>query len=133
MPASLAYTFNHIHVFCSDLQTTERWFLDGIGAELVERRDSRGAPASVLSLGGARILLRGAREGEELAAAGDRHFGADHFGLEVADVDATIEHLRQRGVTIEVEPWDFRPETRIAFVIGPDNVRIEFVQPRTPA
>jgi lactoylglutathione lyase len=118
VPTSLDYTFNHIHVFCSDLETSERWFVDGMGA------------ASVLKLGGAQILLRGKREGEELAPAGSRHFGTDHFGLEVPDVDGTVAELRRRGVTIEVEPWDFRRDLRIAFVKGPDNVRIELVEPR---
>ena len=129
MATPLEYQFNHIHVFCSDLAATERWFVEGIGAELVERRDSRGTPASVLRLGGAQILLRGAREGENLALAGARHFGTDHFGLEVADVDATVAELKRRGVFVEVEPWDFRPGLRIAFVKGPDDVRIELVQP----
>lgn len=124
------YQFNHIHVFCSDPAATERWFVEGVGAELVERRESRGVPSAVLRLGGAQVLLRGAREGEALAAAGARQFGADHFGLQVADVDATIERLRARGVEIEVEPWDFSPRLRIAFIKGPDNVRIELVQPQ---
>ena len=47
-----------------------------------------------------------------------------------ADADATVAELRRRGVEIEVEPWDFSAESRIAFVKGPDNVRIELVQPR---
>ena len=130
MATPLEYQFNHIHVFCSDLAATERWFTEGLGAELVERRDSRGVPGVVLRLGGAQVLLRPARAGEDLAPAGARHFGADHFGLRVDDVDATVEELRRRGVEIEVEPWDFRPESRIAFVKGPDNVRIELVQQR---
>lgn len=124
------YQFHHIHVFCSDLDATERWFVDGVGAEFVDRRDSRGVPGVTLRLGGATVLLRPARAGEELANAGDRHFGADHFGLRVADVDATVDELRRRGVEIEVEPWDFAPTTRIAFIKGPDNVRIELVQPK---
>jgi catechol 2,3-dioxygenase-like lactoylglutathione lyase family enzyme len=131
MAAPLDYRFHHIHVFCSDLAESERWFVDGLGAELVERRDSRGVPAVVLRLGGAQILLRPARENESLASAGARHFGADHFGLQVSDVDATVEELRRRGVFIEVEPWDFSPGSRIAFVKGPDEVRIELVQPRS--
>ena len=128
MPAPLDCRFDHIHVFCSDLDCTERWFLEGLGATLVERRMSRGIPLSVLSLGGAQILLRGAREGEALEPAGGRRFGTDHFGLRVPDVDAAIAELRQRGVTIEVEPWDITPTTRIAFVKGPDDVRIELIQ-----
>lgn len=128
MAAPLEYQFDHIHVFCSDLGATERWFVDQLGAELVERRDSRGVPGVVLGLGGAQVLLRPARAGEELAAAGPRRFGADHFGLEVSDVDATVAELKRRGVFVEVEPWDFSPGTRIAFIKGPDEVRIELVQ-----
>ena len=130
MAAPLDYQFHHIHVFCSDLAATERWFTDGLGAELVERRDSRGVPGVVLRLGGAQILLRPARAGENLAPAGARRFGADHFGLEVSDIDATVAELKRRGVFVEVEPWDFSPRARIAFIKGPDEVRIELVQPK---
>ena len=128
MPTPLAYRFDHLHVFCSDVDATERWFVEGLGATLVERRLSRGVRVSELQLGGAQILIRAAREGEQLAPAGARHFGADHFGLRVVDVDATVAELRRRGVQIEVEPWDFGPTMRIAFVKGPDDVRIELVQ-----
>ena len=130
MTAPLEYQFNHVHVFCSDYEATERWFVEGIGAELVERRVARGVPLSELRLGGAHILIRGARESEDFAPAGARHFGTDHFGLQVEDVDATVAELRRRGVTIEVEPWDVGPNLRIAFVKGPDDVRIELVQTR---
>jgi catechol 2,3-dioxygenase-like lactoylglutathione lyase family enzyme len=130
MADARTYQFHHIHVFCSDLDATERWFVDGVGAEFVDRRDSRGVPGVTLRLGGANVLLRPAREGEDLVGAGARHYGADHFGLQVDDVDATVADLRGRGVEIEVEPWDFAPTTRIAFIKGPDNVRIELVQPK---
>ena len=130
MAAPLEFDFNHIHVFCSDLGATERWFVDGMGARVVEHRESRGVPATVLDLGGARVLLRPGREGENLAPAGARHYGTDHFGLGVADVDAAVAELKKRGVFIEVEPWDFSPGSRIAFVKGPDDVRIELVQSR---
>jgi catechol 2,3-dioxygenase-like lactoylglutathione lyase family enzyme len=130
MAAPLEYQFHHIHVFCSDVDATQRWFTDGLGAELVGRADSRGVPGVTLRVGGAQVLLRPARAGEDLVPAGARHFGADHFGLQVSDVDATVAELKQRGVFIEVEPWDFGPHTRIAFIKGPDEVRIELVQPK---
>jgi catechol 2,3-dioxygenase-like lactoylglutathione lyase family enzyme len=130
MSTPLEYQFHHIHIFSSDVPATERWLIDGIGAELVGRHDSRGVLTSTLRLGGAQILIRGAREGEQLARPGGSHFGTNHFGLRVVDIDATVATLRSRGVTIEVEPWDINPTTRIAFVKGPDEVRIELVQPR---
>jgi catechol 2,3-dioxygenase-like lactoylglutathione lyase family enzyme len=124
-------TFDHVHVYCSDFDATERWFREGLGAELVERTEAPGVRTGRLRVGGATLLIRSAREGEKLAPGlVDRHFGTDHFGLRVADIDATVAELRGRGVVIDVEPWDISPKLRIAFVRGPDNVRIELVQPR---
>jgi catechol 2,3-dioxygenase-like lactoylglutathione lyase family enzyme len=131
MPGPLDFSFDHIHVFCSDLAATEKWFTEGLGAEVAGRPESRGVPSVRLKLGGANVYLRPAREGESLTPPDSQHFGADHFGLRVADVDATVAELRQRGVFIEVEPWDFSPGSRIAFVKGPDGVRIELVQARS--
>ena len=88
-------------------------------------------PSVRLKLGGANVYLRPARAGESLVPPGASIFGADHFGLRVADVDATVAELRKRGVFIEVEPWDFSPGSRIAFIKGPDGVRIELVQARS--
>ncbi len=130
MTTPLEYHYDHVHLYCSDCEATERWFVEKIGAELVKRGQALGAPMSELRLGGGTVLIRGARPGEQFAPAGARRFGTDHFGLRVADVDTTIAELRRRGVTIDMEPKDFSPSMRIAFVKGPDDVRIELVQLR---
>jgi lactoylglutathione lyase len=131
MAGPLDVTFDHIHIFCSDMDATARWFIEGLGAEDVGRPESRGVPSVRLKLGGANVYLRPARDDESLTPPDTQHFGADHFGLRVANVDATVEELRRRGVFIQVEPWDFSPGSRIAYILGPDNVRIELVQART--
>jgi catechol 2,3-dioxygenase-like lactoylglutathione lyase family enzyme len=120
---------NHIHIVCSDIIASEAWFVGGVGAELVELRESRGATTSELRLAGIRVLLRNASEGESLAAGTQRRYGTDHFALEVNDVDATVELLRARGVEIAREPGD-SPRNRVAFIKGPDSLLIELVQPR---
>lgn len=120
---------NHIHVVCSDLPASESWFLDGVGAELVERRESRGIPTSELLLGGIRVLLRAASKDENRADGEQRKYGIDHFGLDVTDVDALVEKLRARGIEIAREPEN-SPRNRVAFITGPDNLVIELVQPR---
>ncbi len=130
MAAASDYRFDHVHIYSSDVPATERFLLNGMGAELVGRHDSRGVSTTAVRLGGAKILIRGARAGEQLAPAARSQFGTNHFGLAVADIDATVAALRGRGVTIDVEPWDFSPSLRIAFVKGPDEVRIELLQTR---
>lgn len=130
MTTPLEYHFDHVHIFSSDVVATERWLVAGIGAELIARQELRGMPTSSLRLGGAQILVRGARENENLTRPDAPRFGLNHFALKVADVDATVAALRGRDVAIEVEPWDVTPSMRIAFVKGPDEVRIELVQTR---
>jgi catechol 2,3-dioxygenase-like lactoylglutathione lyase family enzyme len=120
---------NHIHVVCSDVQASERWLIDGLGAELIERRESRGVATSELNLVGLRVLLRAAGEGETMLPGTRRRYGLDHFALEVRDVDVTIETLRARGVEIARDPAD-SPQNRVAFIRGPDDVVIELVQTR---
>jgi catechol 2,3-dioxygenase-like lactoylglutathione lyase family enzyme len=131
MAGPLDVSFDHIHIYCSDLEASARWFEEGLGAEVMGRPESRGVPSVRLKLGGANVYLRPARSDESLTAPDSQHFGTDHFGLRVANVDATVAELRKRGVFIEVEPWDFSPGSRIAFIKGPDGVRIELVQART--
>lgn len=115
---------HHVHIVCSDLPASESWFVDGLGAELVERRESRGLPTSELRLGGLRVLLRTAEEAE--LAAG-RSYGLDHLALQADTIDAFVETLRGRGVEIARGPHD-SPTNRVAFVRGPDGLVIELVQ-----
>ena len=119
---------HHVHIVCSDLPGAESWFVDGLGADLVERRESRGLPTSEVRLGGLRVLLRSAGDAE-LAAGGERTYGLDHFALHVDDVEALVETLRERGVEIARGPQD-SPTNRVAFIGGPDELVIELVQPR---
>lgn len=128
MAESLAYAFDHVHIYCSDLAASERWFIEGMGAEFVRRREVRGAPATDLRLAGVRLFLRGTQLGEVLGEAGPSRFGTDHIGLAVQDLGATAQELKRRGVEFETEPQVAGTGLRIAFVRGPDRVRIELVQ-----
>lgn len=120
--------FDHVHFLCSDVRATERWFVDCLGAEFLGRREARGSTTTDLRLGGAMLLLRGARQNEAIGEAGPARFGTDHLGLLVPDVDAAILQLRQRGVEIFEGPAQVNPGLRIAYVRGPDQIRIELVQ-----
>lgn len=122
--------FDHVHVICSSLSATERWLVDTIGAEFVRRRDSGGTPSSIVRLGGGQIFLRAARQGEGIDPAGGRRYGIDHFGMLVPSLERTAAALRQRGAFFEVEPFEFMPGLFMSYVLGPDNLRIEFVERR---
>lgn len=125
---SLEYAFDHIHVFCSDLPTSERWFVEGLGGKLLRRRTVGGTPASDVELGGATIFLRGPRPGQTTADDWENLTGVNHFGLAVRDLDETARVLKERGIQFSVEPHQLQPDLRIAFITGPDDLRIELLQ-----
>ncbi len=122
------YSFEHVHIYCSDLDASEQWFIEKIGAELIRHRDPKPARATDLRLGGATLFLREEVPGENLGTAGPARFGTDHIGLRVDDLEATATELKRRGVSFAVEPYEIRPGLRIAFIQGPDQVRIELLQ-----
>ncbi len=126
MADPLSYELDHIHVYCADVAATEKWFVDGMGAELVRHRTAGDLPATDLRLAGADIFLFTAPQGASLPEA--EHRGTEHFGLRVQDLAATAAELKRRGVDFEVEPKQTRPDLRIAFVKGPDGIRIELLQ-----
>jgi catechol 2,3-dioxygenase-like lactoylglutathione lyase family enzyme len=121
-------SFDHVHFYCTDIAASESWFVNVLGAAVTERRGSAAFPTIVISLGGGKILLRKQLEGESLGAPGAPRFGLDHFGLLADDVRDTVEDLRARGAVVSSEPRELRPGVFVAFVSGPDNVRVEIVQ-----
>lgn len=128
MQGALSYGFDHVHIYCTDLAASEKWFVDGLGAELTRRRAAGGAQAIDLLIGGVKLFLREQSEGESLGEPGPSRFGTDHLGLRVDDLDATAAELKRRGVEFDLEPKQMGPGLRIAFVRGPDDVRVEILQ-----
>ena len=121
-------TFDHVHFYCTDIAASEGWFVNVLGAELIERRGSEEYPTVVVSLGGGKILLRKQLEGENLDASGAPRFGLDHFGLLADNVRDTVEEFRTRGAVVSSEPRELRPGVFVAFVSGPDDIRVEILQ-----
>lgn len=128
MAKQLDFRFDHVHVYASDLAESERWFVEKLDAEVVERRESGGTASAFLRLGDRAVIIRGPNPGEVMAPAAGGQFGADHFGLVVDDLAATAAELRARGVKFTMEPNEIRPGVHISFIEGPDRVSIEVLQ-----
>ncbi len=72
-----------------------------------------------LVLNGAGIFIRSQKDGATIPSEPVR--GLEHFGLYTDDMETTVADLTANGVEVEVRnPY-------IAFVRGPDNVRIELL------
>jgi len=122
------YRYHHLHLICSDLERTERFFVEILGARLVERRKFGTADGAVLDLHGARINLRISRPDEVMTGDGSqKHYGYDHLGLELEDIDSAYKELQEKGFEFISPPTD-TGISKVAFFRGPDNIIIELLQ-----
>jgi catechol 2,3-dioxygenase-like lactoylglutathione lyase family enzyme len=125
----MRYRYHHFHLICSNLEHTENFFTGMLGAKLIERRKFGTADGAILDLNGTTISLRKAREDENII--GDSlqpRYGYDHLGLEVEDVDAAYNELKEKGIAFTIPPTNVETG-KMAFVKGPDGITIELFQP----
>jgi lactoylglutathione lyase len=124
-------SFDHVHLVARDPRATAAWYVDKLGGRIVRSLDVKGAPQIYVEIGGFIVIVRGERPDEQAAARSGLAWGVDHFGIRVrGDFDAFCTGLREKGVTFSLEPTDFNPTTRIAFINAPDDVSIELLDRR---
>ena len=58
---------------------------------------------------------------------GDVYILSGGFGVFSTGLNKLKTELKQKGVTFSLEPTDFNPTTRIAFINAPDGVSIELL------
>ena len=126
------YTRDHIHLRSRDPEAAVRFYHDMFGAEIVKTTQTDGRPRIDIAIDGITICI--AKAQPEHDNAPDRPYvGLDHFGLQVEDLDEAAADLKRRGAEFYSEPRLLRPGLKIAFVRGPDDVRIEILERRNNA
>ena len=125
---NVSLAFDHVHLVAKDPHTTARWYVDKLGGEIVRSGEVKGAPQVYVSIAGAMVIVRGERPAEAANAKPGLQWGVDHFGLRVkGDFDGFCAELRGKGVAFSLDPVDFNPTTRIAFINAPDGVSVELL------
>ena len=129
MGTPVCFELDHVHLFSLDPLSTSAWYERTFGARVLRSLQSDGRDRIDLDFGGTRIYLARLPDNapRNKKAWFGPQLGLEHFGFRVEDVDAAVEQLRSQGVAILMEPNDVRPGVRIAFVRGPDDVRIEIL------
>jgi catechol 2,3-dioxygenase-like lactoylglutathione lyase family enzyme len=123
-----ALSFDHVHLVAHNPQTTADWYVNNLGGKVVRSLEVKGAPQIYVSFGGFMVIVRGERPAESAHDRPGLQWGVDHFGVRVkGDFDEFCDGLRRRGVGFSLEPTDFNPTTRIAFIDAPDGVSVELL------
>jgi lactoylglutathione lyase len=120
--------FDHVHLVAKNPRATADWYAENLGGRIVRSLDVKGAPQVYVSFGGFIVIVRGQRPAESVKDKPGLQWGVDHFGVRVkGDFDGFCDGLRRKGVTFSLDPTDFNPTTRIAFVNAPDGVSVELL------
>ena len=128
----MAYNFEHVHLKAPDPEKTANWYVKAFNFEIFNDRGVRPSGDRFIeckSEDGTIFRISGARTDERMGQ-GDAnvHYGLEHFGITVDDMDAEIERLTALGAELAEGPISNPGGPTIAFIKVPDDVRIELLQ-----
>jgi catechol 2,3-dioxygenase-like lactoylglutathione lyase family enzyme len=127
----MAFRWDHVHLRSLDPERAAGFYVTMFGAAPLASTQTGAGLRCVVDLDGLKLFIE--QVALDIPAAPDPPYrGLEHFGLAVENLDAAAAELRRRGAVFLMEPRTARPGLRVAFVQGPDNVRIELVD-RTAA
>ena len=127
----MAYEFDHVHLKAPDPEKTVEWYVKAFNFKIIsdttrifgDRFIRCETPDGIL------INISSPRTNEKMGE-GDAvpHWGLEHFGVKVDDINAEIERLTGLGAVLMEGPIDVPNGPLIAFIKAPVDVRIELLQ-----
>ena len=125
--------FLHTSITVRNLEESLAFYTEVLGLEFERRRP---IPENHAEIAFVRDPASGARveltfwEGKTDFDPGEQ---LDHLAFEVDDLDRFLTEAKRRGVRVAREPYRLAGGTsRLAFVLDPNDVWIELIEPRTP-
>lgn len=120
-----AYTLNHLHHETRDVDASVAFYKKIFGATSEPPFERGGATWVKVHVGAVAIMVTNRPCSDNTLG---RYQGLDHVGLMTDDFDATIATIQEHGANIWFGPTKLDTGMRIAFVSGPDNVKIELME-----
>jgi catechol 2,3-dioxygenase-like lactoylglutathione lyase family enzyme len=111
----------HTHIFASDIEATLRFWQDMFGAQILFDTEIAEARNVMLGIGTGRLNIynQPPKEGR----SGPYH----HLGIQTDDLDALIEHMKNKGFQFQREVRDYG-YMKYIMAMAPDNILLEIFQ-----
>ena len=119
--------WDHCGIRAADLERSLRFYTDVLGLELLEVVTVLDQPFYFVGNNTIRIEIEQANPAQIEAATGPQA-GLYHLAFEVDDLEGAAARLRDAGAQFLLPPSQFREDRKIAFILDPDGVFIQFIQ-----
>ena len=122
----MRFRVQHVHLRGEDPRRSAQWYVDNLGANIVNEITMPGGFTVQMDLNGLGINI--SNSGGLPPDESGRRLGLDHIAIETNELDEAMKNLHQNGAKILDPIREYSTGTRAAFIEGPDNVRMELVQ-----
>ncbi len=119
---------DHIHIVSGNVEEMIKYFENVFEGRVISRGESRGFPLVRMDVYGAPISILGTNPGPGQLEPGKGLRGLDHFGFKVKNLEETVASLKNKGAKLVIEPTTTPSGIKIAFIEGPEGIRIELVE-----
>jgi catechol 2,3-dioxygenase-like lactoylglutathione lyase family enzyme len=111
---------NHLHLKTKDPEKTAKFYVDTLGAKIVNKNANGGYRVDLhgLSLNISQFLEQQKR---------DQKYGMEHIAIDTDELDTLVEKLKGQGIHI-LEETVVSGGRRVCFFEGPDGVQLEFIE-----
>jgi lactoylglutathione lyase len=116
----MALKLNHVHLKTRDPDKTARFYVDVLGAKIVNQSPPRGYR---LDLHGLSLNVTDHLEDQTRT----QRYGIEHIAIDTDELDKVVDRLKAEGVNI-LEQTVVSGGRRVCFFEGPDGVQLEFIE-----
>lgn len=116
----MTFKMNHLHLKTKDPEKTAQFYVETMGAKVVNRSPSGTIRIDLhgLEINVSEFLQQQKRE---------QKYGMEHLAIDTDELDSLIEKLKARGIHI-LEQTVVSGGRRVCFFEGPDGVQLEFIE-----
>jgi lactoylglutathione lyase len=111
---------NHLHLKTKDPEKTVRFYVDNLGAKIVNQSPRGGYR---LDLHGLSLNVTKFLDDQKRA----QKYGMEHIAIDTDELDALVAKLKAQGINI-LEQTVVSGGRRVCFFEGPDGVQLEFIE-----
>ncbi len=125
----MAFKLEHVHLKTRDPRAAARFYIDALGATLIEA--THGDTRFRVDLHGVTINISDHIEYQTR----EQRYGLEHFALCTDDLEGALADLKSRGARLMEQmasPIPAHAGKRICFLEGPEGVQLELIEADAP-